>query len=159
MTFSPLSIHGFRKHQIIWIVIAVFVLLPTIIFTVSFTSYAIRRHEHASRYDELRKSIHGMLDQLPEGTTKKEWEFMIGYTEIALGNFCSTPVSILDEKHFLRFLRELNQKIQDKKFDVALIDWIWDELRVFSPMSQSYDDSFRPTRPERLQYADRTSLF
>ena len=81
---------------------------------------------------------------------------MVGWTRTAFVNCLISPEYIVDEARFKRFVDEIELK-SNNAIDVEVIDWIWDEIEAISKYGPRYSANWRPTNPERLRDAARST--
>ncbi len=107
--------------------------------------------QHRRLYNEIAQSIDNLRHKRPSGFTRKEWAYVVGWTQNAQGNCCGSFYQITDHEHFKRFADELKHRVADD-VDLHTVDWIWDEFVAFSSAGPSYSEH-RPTSRERLNEA------
>jgi len=111
--------------------------------------------EHRRVYRQIEVSLYDLANQRPEGVTKAQWSFVLGWTLQAHGNCCSA-LDWVDMEHMREFAKELRKRVDEGDVDMSTIDWIWDEYVQFSSMGETYSEKYRPTVPARFQSATAT---
>ena len=109
---------------------------------------ALVRRELASRVDA---SLYSLMERRPDGISKGEWEFIIGWTLNGHAN-CMGGTERVDLAEYAKFADMLENRSR-KHVDLALIDWIWDEIERIGVDGQKYSAEYRPTRYDRFRGA------
>ena len=104
----------------------------------------------------IAESIDNLRHKRPSGFTRNEWAYIVGRTQNAQANCCSSFYQITDYEHFKRFAEELKHRVADD-VDLQTVDWTWDEFVAFSSSGPSYSEQNRPTSRERIKEAGISS--
>jgi hypothetical protein len=140
----------------------VIAVIAGVIFAISgcywcWLTFFIPIERNSAVVNRLRESLNRLASKRPENVTRKQWEFMIGWTQNGIGNCFGVYQSVKDPIRFAGMPDELEWRI-DHDPGVSVIDWIWDEMEANSTYGPSYSESWRPTRPDRLEDADHTTV-
>jgi hypothetical protein len=110
------------------------------------------------RFGETRDRIEGSVRELaqhrPDGVSKRQWSYVVGWTGVAVGNVFFVPSSVKDEQRYYDFADELERRLQGR-VEMSTIDWIWDRYEELGEHGRSYSERFRPTVPARLREAEQ----
>jgi hypothetical protein len=108
-------------------------------------------------HDQIRTMVDSLAQHRPQGVTKGQWVWVVGWTHNGVDNCFFSPSHIKDEERYYHFADELKRRIQSR-VDLSTIDWIWDEFETISTGGRSYSDNWRPTTPEHFREAGPTDF-
>lgn len=104
-------------------------------------------------YRRTLSLVDGLAQRRPNGVTRKQWAWVVGWTHDAVCNCLSIPSYITDEERYYRFVDELERAVRGE-ITMSTIDWIWDEFEGISKNGKSYSENWRPTTPKHFREAD-----
>lgn len=82
----------------------------------------------------------------PETVNRADWEWIVGWTQVAIPNCFYGPNHILDTERYFRFRERLGNMAPDD-IDLVTISWIWDQLAAICSNGKVYVNRFRPIEP------------
>jgi hypothetical protein len=103
---------------------------------------------HSRFCQNVRTELESLAKRRPAELSKKQWQHVVGLTLNAHAN-CFVIQKDLPVEEMERFEAGLRSRLKGT-VDLAIIDWIWDEIVRLTRNGKSYSESYRPTSPAKL---------
>lgn len=147
----PINHRGINRLMLF--LAAIFITFISILYTQKY----LRHIAHDKMYTQIETSLRRIYSKKPSELSEREWDFIVGWTNNAIGNCLIHPDYIVNESRFKWFAHEIDLK-SNNTIDVEVIEWIWDELEAISKYGPRYSVKWRPTSPERLREAESNKI-